>query len=179
MHNILQIGSRPGWPGTTLAQYVTHAVYRIRSPFSRNGLKYGYVKGYGKPNSQGLVVLDRATVENPVYQWYDPEIYINDNAADFFEDRVSFHSGQFYYTGVGGNCYTPIVLALGDLRGHLVANHANPGDVTDLDRILQILLGSNYGMGTKITNTHLGAGLAAFITGGLAFAITYYMTKKN
>lgn len=160
----LRIGSRPGWPGTKIASYVTHAVYQVRTT---NGT-WSPVKGYGKSGGTGQIINDATAAPNATYKWYDPAILLQKKYVELFEAEV-LSACTVYYTGIGGNCYSPIVRGLQAVEEQLKADGASGHAVTDVSRILSQLMGSNYGMGTRITNKMIFNSLALFTILGAVY----------
>jgi hypothetical protein len=76
--------------------------------------------------------------------------------------RVGFQAGQFTFTGIGGNCYTPIVASLNELRTLVKEGGNAPSLVTDIERVITQLAGANYGMGTTLTNEGIRSGERLF-----------------
>jgi hypothetical protein len=151
---MLRIGYRKGWPGQMIQNLVTHAVFQIEG---------GEVQGYGLVDKVGKIINDKDSVEEQyrVYTWFEPILTLTANQIQQFVSHAKYEAAQLTYTGVGGNCYTPIVLALQSLRELLVRfNHA--AQVVNVDRLLVSLLGQNHGMGTRIRNESLTSGFSMF-----------------
>ncbi|MBM3549933.1 MAG: hypothetical protein FJX54_23590 [Alphaproteobacteria bacterium] len=71
------------------------------------------------------------------------------------------------YTGVGCNCFSPMVSALDELKTAIRAGLEETetmAAINDIDQVLTFLLGQNFGMGTRITNQRIGAGAALLFT---------------
>lgn len=158
----LKIGYRPGWPGTRMAHYVTHAVFKT------NG---GTVMGYGKPDKAGTIAPDNNIPPGVNYTWFDPGLLLSPKYMNLFLENVSIESAGFYYTGVGGNCFTPIHKALNTVKATMISNNVSKGNVDKVDNVISQLKGSNFGMGTTITNKML---MTALSVGAIALA-TYKM----
>jgi|GEM_PF-5728776 len=151
---MLRIGYRKGWPGQMIQNLVTHAVFQIDG---------GEVQGYGLVDKVGQIINDKDAVEEKhrVYTWFEPILILTSNQLTQFLSHAKYEAGQLTYTGVGGNCYTPIVLALRSLR-ELLERFDHSTLVVDVDRLLTALLGQNYGMGTSITNASIISGFSMF-----------------
>jgi hypothetical protein len=168
----IEVGHRPGWPDNAiLSKLVTHGVYRLTN-CGMFFIGMNEIKGYGKESNKGIVVDDAATVSNVEYKWVTPAITVTHDDSAFFEARVAHHAARLYYTGIGGNCYTPIVYALEELRKDLEKRSDMSNQVTNLDQVLSALLGTNYGMGTSITNELIMSGLAMFVVKSTIGAVT-------
>lgn len=153
----IQIGHRPGWPGRAIARYVTHAVFRV------NG---GAVLGYGKPQGGGVIAPDANIPANTRYTWFAPTLLLPAQYVGLFRQQVGVHAAGFLYTGVGGNCFTPIYKSLIAVRTAMTANGSSQHNIDEVTAVIGQLGASNFGMGTIITNKML--------TGALALgAITY------
>lgn len=152
----IQIGHRPGWPGRAIARYVTHAVFRI------NG---GTVLGYGKPNGGGVIAPDANIPANTRYTWFAPSLLLPARYVQLFRQQVTVHASGFYYTGVGGNCFTPIYKSLIVVREDMRANGSSQAHINEVTTVINQLGSSNFGMGTKITNKMLTGALALGIIG--------------
>lgn len=164
----IQIGHRPGWPGTKMAHYVTHAVFRI------NG---GTILGYGKPNRMGVIGPDSNLPPNVGYTWFAPTLLLPNQYIALFRAQVATHSAGFLYTGVGGNCFTPIYKSLIDVRATMIQNGSSQENINHVSSCIAQLASSNFGMGTKITNKMLTGALALGIIGLSLYNLLYAPSK--
>jgi hypothetical protein len=152
----LQFGSRPGWPDNPLlSRLVTHAVYRV------NG---GTVYGYGKQGHNGQIVVDNPGAA--AYTWIPNILTLPMTHYLLFQQTLRQRANGFRYTGVGGNCYTPIVRTLEQIKPR-----EDAAAVAQIDAILPQLTAANHGMGTTITNALIGTAAAVAGIGLAAWAL--------
>ncbi|MGO4838076.1 hypothetical protein AB4144_38100, partial [Rhizobiaceae sp. 2RAB30] len=168
-------GFRRGWPNLTSRQLVTHAVWRVTNinGVAHNGTPQGYTGGV----EGGMAIFDtdsligRApdgtvrydlTNGQVAYTWFAQTLTISDAHYMLFYNSFEGHAQGMTYTGVGANCYTPVVRALADLWDDITTNGLQPHDagtaLADIGNILTSLGGQNFGMGTQITNEGILAG---------------------
>jgi hypothetical protein len=166
-HYKLSIGSRPGWPGSKVQNYLTHAVYKIENVNAFTKVK---VMGYAKPNKIGLMAED--SVEGAKYIWLG-SLLLQKTYIDIFENEIQTYAASMNYTGVGENCYTPIVRGLIAVKEAQKVNGVFKKNILKTEALLSKLLGTNYGMGVKVDNKMLLTGLVLF-TGAFTWGITQY-----
>lgn len=161
----LEIGFRPGWPGSFAARFLTHAVFRFREKGTMNVTPWF---GYGKPPRQaGQVVVDNTGVAPTTVG----TINLEGGALISFLTRMEQECPRVLYTGIGANCYTPIMRSLEDVlqyvrdlqavrasigrsRGMLIRGNERE-TIEGVRDTLQTIMGHNLSMGMSITNTKL------------------------
>ncbi len=164
----IQFGSRPGWPDNPImSRLVTHAVFRVNA---------GRIMGYGK-NGTGQIIPDGPIPPGTNYTWINPTLNLRTQYRIQFLRAVSVAANGFYYTGFGGNCYTPVVHALTTVRAAITRDNPEDPSIQAITNVMGQLSGANYGMGTRITNTMLAVG--AGLVGIAAAATTIVMRKEN
>lgn len=184
----LQFGFRRGWPDRTTRTIVTHAVFRIVAIHNvpHNGSPQGYTGGLRGGMTvfdvDSLIVRQRdqtvsQDLSNIAYTWFPQTLDVSDAHYLIFYNAFENHAQTMLYTGVGCNCFTPMVRGLEALRASVQAGLREteaPGLVNDIDQVLTDLLGQNYGMGTRITNDMIASGARLLF----ALALNVYLLRR-
>ncbi len=188
----ISFGFRRGWPNLTTRQIVTHAVWRITNinGVVHNGTPQGYTAG--TQGGEAVFDTDSLVGRNPDgsvrydlnngqvnYTWFAQTLTLSDTHYLFFYDEFERYARGMTYTGIGANCYTPVVRALDALRTSIQTNGLQPGDaistLADIGRILTSLGGQNFGMGTRITNESILSGASMLAV----WAITTFLPSSD